>query len=156
MNTDGYVLKDSGERQEFVSGMVRDVQDGKVDFSTVFNGPMLERWAVHLTKGAVKYPDAALGVPNWMLAEGNEERIRFQKSAVRHFVQWLRGDTDEDHASAVFFNINGDEYVKGKMEAQPLQPEPPTLTLDQIRDIAEITCPLRETGLGRPIVSGAV
>jgi hypothetical protein len=34
---------------------------------------------------------------------------------MRHFLQWFRGETDEDHASAVFFNVNGAEFVKDKM-----------------------------------------
>jgi hypothetical protein len=100
------MVKDSGKRMEFESGMVRDVTEGKLRFDLVLDGPMFERWATHLTKGAEKY-DAR----NWMQAAGEAERERFRESAVRHFIQWYRGDTDEDHAAAVFFNINGAEYV---------------------------------------------
>jgi hypothetical protein len=107
-----FKVKDSGERQQFTSGMVRDTQNGKVEWDRIFDGPMAERWAIHLTKGGVKYPDVQSGKPNWTLATGDPEKVRFRKSAVRHFMQWLRGDVDEDHASAVFFNINGYEYVK--------------------------------------------
>lgn len=110
-----FVVKDSGGRQEFASGMVRDTETGKIDYSRVLDGPMVERWATHLTKGATKYPDIAPGVPNWTLAEGHEELQRFKKSALRHFMQWYRGDHDEDHAAAVFFNINGKEYVVDKL-----------------------------------------
>ncbi|MDG6938297.1 MAG: hypothetical protein JRN42_07160 [Nitrososphaerota archaeon] len=105
-----FVVKDSGRRREFESGMVRDVEEGKTDFLLVFDGPMLERWAEHLTKGAKKYSPR-----NWMKAEGEEELRRFRSSAARHFFQWLRGDQDEDHAAAVFFNINGAAYVEGRM-----------------------------------------
>jgi hypothetical protein len=112
-----YVIKDSGQRAAFDSGMVRDVADDKPDTELIFNGPMADRWAEHLTKGAKKYPDVELGVPNWTLARGLEELVRFRKSAVRHFRQWLRGDRDEDHAAAVFFNINGAEYVRDRMAA---------------------------------------
>ncbi len=125
MNTDGYVIKDSGKRQEFTSGMVRDTQDGKVDYTTICNGPMFDRWAAHLTKGNIKYPDTEPGVPNWMLADGPEELARFRKSAFGHFRKWLRGDTDEDHAAAFFFNVNGAEYVKDKMALQSLEPVQP-------------------------------
>jgi len=75
---------------------------------------MIQRWAEHLTKEASKYPDFKPGVPNWMLAQGMEELVRFRKSAVRHFVQWLLGMDDEDHAAGVFFNINGYEYTRMK------------------------------------------
>lgn len=105
----GFQVKDSGQRQQFDSGMVRDVVAGKVDYTLVLDGPMLERWAEHLTKGAEKY-----AARNWMLAEGEAELERFRQSAFRHFLQWMRGDVDEDHAAAVVFNLNGAEYVKGR------------------------------------------
>lgn len=100
-------MEDSGKRLEFASGMVRDTTEGKTKYHLVLDGPMFERWAVHMTKGANKYTDR-----NWMKANGNEEYDRFKESAFRHFMQWYRGDTDEDHAAATFFNINGAEYVK--------------------------------------------
>jgi hypothetical protein len=87
--------------------MVRDVADDKVDYSLVADGPMLKRLAAHLTKGARKYSPR-----NWMKASGQAELDRFRESAFRHFMQWYYGETDEDHAAAVYFNINGAEYVK--------------------------------------------
>jgi hypothetical protein len=107
-----FTTKDSGKRMSFDSGMVRDTQEGKTLYHLIFSGPMLERWAGLLTRGAAKYNE-----DNWMKAEGQAEYRRFKASAARHFVQWMRGDTDEDHAAAVFFNLNGAEYVKGKLEA---------------------------------------
>jgi len=112
---DQFMVKDSGQRENFASGMVRDTQEGKIEYDRIMDGPMFDRWAIHLTKGAVKYPDQESGDPNWMLAEGQKELRRFRKSALRHLCQWMRGDRDEDHASAVFFNINGAEYVKEQM-----------------------------------------
>jgi hypothetical protein len=109
--TTEFVVKDSGERRSFDSGMVRDTAEGKVNFLSVRFGPMLRRWAAHLTKGREKYPDVTLGVPNWTLAKGLDELLRAKESAARHFEQWLAGERDEDHASAVFFNINVAEYV---------------------------------------------
>lgn len=107
--TPTYTVKDSGARQQFESGMVRDTTDGKTDYSLVLDGPMFRRWAEHLNKGAQKYTKR-----NWMQAAGDAELARFRESALRHFLQWYWGDTDEDHGSAVFFNINGAEYVKGR------------------------------------------
>lgn len=112
-------LKDSGARQSFSGGMVRDTTEGKTDFLNVFFGPMLTRWAEHLTKGRKKYPDVSPGVPNWTLAQGVEEYLRAKESATRHFFQWLRGDRDEDHAAAVYFNINLAEYVLEQLEIDP-------------------------------------
>lgn len=104
-----FQIKDSGVRESYDSGMVRDVATGKIDYTLVLDGPMFERWAAHMTKGAEKYAKR-----NWMQAAGDAELERFRESALRHFLQWLRGDDDEDHAAAVFFNINGHEYVKAK------------------------------------------
>jgi hypothetical protein len=111
-----FVIKDSGARAEFASGMVRDTSTGKTQYHRIMEGPMFTRWAVHLTQGAVKYPDNANGTANWTKAEGEAEFRRFRESAMRHFVDWYHGVVDEDHASAVFFNINGCEYVKEKLE----------------------------------------
>ena len=108
--TGQFVVKDSGKREQFESGMVRDTTEGKVDYTLVLDGPMFTRWAEHLTKGAVKYKKR-----NWMQANGQAEYDRFRESAMRHFVSYLDGLTDEDHAAGVFFNINGMEFVKYRM-----------------------------------------
>ena len=106
-----YTTKDSGERQTFDSGMNRDVTDGKVKWHLILGGPMLVRWAELMTRGALKYDDN-----NWMKANSTVELDRFQQSAMRHFMQWVTGADDEDHAAAVIFNINGYEYVKERLE----------------------------------------
>ena len=108
-----FEVKDSGARQQFASGMVRDVTDGKIDYTLALDGPMFKRVAVHLTKGATKYAKR-----NWMQADGPEEAERFRESALRHFLQWYWGELDEDHAAAVYFNINGFEYVQDKLLAE--------------------------------------
>lgn len=111
-----FVTKDSGKRQDYKSGMRRDTQEGKPDFSLLLAGlpyedEMITRWAGLMTRGAEKY-----GRRNWQLAESAEELERFRASAFRHFIQWMTGNEDEDHASAVFFNINASEYVKHKLD----------------------------------------
>lgn len=113
-----YETKDSGKRQEYASGMRRDLQDGKPDFSLLlaeipYDEQMLTRWAALMTRGAEKY-----GRRNWQMANSTEELERFKASAFRHFVQWISGEDDEDHAAAVFFNINAAEYVKVVMEKE--------------------------------------
>lgn len=110
--TKDFIVKDSGVRQEFSGGMVRDTQEGKLDIWRVFVGPLIERLAAHLTKGATKYPDVTPGVPNWTLAVGDAEMVRFKQSAARHFWQWYHNVSDEDHFAATVFNMNGFEAVK--------------------------------------------
>ena len=105
-----YIVADSGERQNYKSGMRRDLQKGKIRYDLV-DQAMLKRWAQQMTLGAEKY-----GVRNWQLADSEEELDRFRASAYRHFYQWFNGEgTEEDHASAVFFNISSAEYVKNKL-----------------------------------------
>jgi hypothetical protein len=105
-----FTTKDSGEREQYASGMQRDVTEGKVKWHLILGGPMLVRWAELMTRGAVKYDD-----DNWMQADSEVELARFRESAMRHFMQWVTGADDEDHAAAVIFNINGYEYVKDKL-----------------------------------------
>lgn len=105
-----FEVKDSGERHEYESGMVRDTQEGKPDYALIFDGPLVDRYAEHLTKGAKKY-----GRRNWQLANSEEEYERFRASAARHFRQWLRGDDDEDHFAATVFNMNAAEYVEERL-----------------------------------------
>lgn len=115
---DRFSLKDSGERVEYPSGFRRDTIKGKVDY-TLLPLEFLERWAEHMTKGAGKY-----GRENWRLADpdevGEDDGLtpleRFRSSAFRHFMQWLRGDRDEDHAAAVAFNVAAAEFVLGRLE----------------------------------------
>lgn len=114
-----FTIKDSGQRVEFSSGMVRDTSTGKVRYNRVLEGPMFKRWAIHLMRGAVKYPDVRPGVANWTLADGPEELQRFKESALSHLIQWLLEERDEDHAAGVIFNINGAEYVKEKLDERP-------------------------------------
>lgn len=108
------IVKDSGERKTFSSGSVRDTETGKIKWSRITFGPMLRRWAQHLTTAEVKYPDVAPGVPNFTLIESEEEYFRYKESAFRHFMSWFFNETDEDHAAATFFNINGVEIIKAK------------------------------------------
>lgn len=113
-----YITKDSGKRQEYSTGMRRDVNDSKPRFDLISPREMpydklpLTRWAQLMERGAVKY-----GIRNWELAETQEELDRFRESALRHMMQYLSGESDEDHMAAVFFNLSAIELVKWKMTA---------------------------------------
>jgi hypothetical protein len=142
-------IKDSGQRTEFESGAVRDIQEGKGrcdllplgvisilysrefgedNYSVHFFGElqlfltsgnycyiaealswfvqeskfkswsdMLLEVSIHFEEGAKKY-----GEDNWK--KGIPVR-RYIDSAVRHYLKWLRGDTDEPHDRAVCWNL---------------------------------------------------
>jgi hypothetical protein len=107
-----FKTKDSGKRQVFLTGMARDIQEGKPRYD-LLDRPMLKRWADLMARGAEKY-----GSRNWEKAETAEELERFESSAIRHMFQWLNGEQDEDHAAAVLFNVAGAEMVKSKIKAK--------------------------------------
>lgn len=112
-----FIVKDSGSRTEYGSGMVRDLNDDKEKFDLLFpigipyEEQMITRFASHLTKGAKKYNDR-----NWEKANGEAEMRDFKRSAWRHFIKWYLGMVDEDHASGVFFNITAYETTKYKID----------------------------------------
>lgn len=133
------MIKDSGERRQFDTGAVRDVQEGKgrcdllpldvvsellfddvldnleqfktkgttlylFGALTAFKGrgdwdvfTMLLEVAKHFEDGAKKY-----GENNWQ--KGIPVRC-YIDSAVRHYLKYLRGDTDENHHLAFCWNI---------------------------------------------------
>jgi hypothetical protein len=109
-----FITKDSGKRQEFSTGMKRDVQDGKPRYDLISGlgqkDTLLKRWAELMARGSIKYGDR-----NWEKACTLEELERFHASAWRHFVQAMSGETDEDHFAAVCFNLNGMLYVVEKL-----------------------------------------
>jgi hypothetical protein len=112
-----YETKDSGEREEYDSGMKRDTQDGKPRFDLIipesvpYADQLLTRIAGLYSRGAEKYEDR-----NWEQGSGKAELARARSSAFRHFMQWFTGETDEDHAAAVFFNIQAAEYFQRRLD----------------------------------------
>lgn len=124
-----FETKDSGEREEYVSGMRRDIQSGKPRFDLLlvddqpYDRQFLTRFARLLERGAEKY-----GERNWQLANSNEELVRFKASAHRHFMQWSCGESDEDHMAAVAFNLMAYEYVKWKLENASVSEERRTVS----------------------------
>lgn len=113
------LVTDTEARMVFEGGGMREPQDGKPRFDLLlpegvpFAEQFLTRFAVHMTKGAAKYEDR-----NWEKFSDKEALERAKASALRHIMQWLSGETDEDHAAAVVFNLMAAEHVKRKMESQ--------------------------------------
>lgn len=89
-------VKDSGERQSFATGSVRDTQVGKGRYDLI--PPIsLKRLAQHYENGARKYGDR-----NWELGQ---PLSRYLNSALRHLQNILAGDTSEDHLAAAAWNV---------------------------------------------------
>jgi hypothetical protein len=91
-----YTLHDSGERQQFATGAVRDRQAGKGRFD-LLPALAMTRLARHFEKGAAKYGDR-----NW---EQGIPLSRFLDSALRHLFAYLAGRDDEDHLVAAAWNL---------------------------------------------------
>jgi hypothetical protein len=104
-------VKDSGARQEFPTGSVRDTRDGKGRFDLIPTDAM-RRLAVHYENGAKKYGDR-----NW---EKGQPLSRYLDSANRHLLAVLDNDLSEDHVSAVSWNMFAylhtlNAIIKGKL-----------------------------------------
>jgi len=95
MKNKKFITKDSGERQSFESGMVRDTQEGKPRYDLIPVGP-LRRVADLYARGAIKYDDN-----NWMKGQPYS---RAYASLFRHVIGWREGDRTEDHLAGVIFN----------------------------------------------------
>ncbi len=111
--TSDFVTKTNGEHKPQANGMVRSSDLGKADWTLLLDGPMLKRWQGLLGRGAAVYT-----ARNWCkalsatdLVARAETKERFRASAMRHFMQWVMGERDEDHAAAVIFNMNGFEAM---------------------------------------------
>jgi dATP/dGTP diphosphohydrolase len=117
MEKSKWKTKDSGKRESYASGMVRDTQEGKPRFDLLipldvpFDQQLLTRFAALMARGAVKYSDR-----NWEKGDSSAEIERAKSSAFRHLMQWLTGETDEDHCSAVMFNILVAETLTYKLQ----------------------------------------
>lgn len=96
-------VKDSGARQDFSTGSVRDTNEGKGRFD-LLSPIFLTRLAQHTQNGSVKYGDR-----NWELGQPVS---RFFDSAMRHLMKHLEGHRDEDHLAAAAWNIQGIIHVE--------------------------------------------
>lgn len=96
MIKDKFILKDSGERNKYKSGMLRDGRKGKGRFDLISPFALL-RLARIYEKGAIKYEER-----NW--EKGASFGI-FIESALRHIIQYMMGMDDEDHLGQAVWNL---------------------------------------------------
>ncbi len=90
------MIQDSGAMEEFVTGAVRDIREGKGRFDLI--SPFaLSRLAKWYEEGAKKYSER-----NW---EKGMDFSRYLDSAFRHLTKFLMGMEDEDHLAAAAWNI---------------------------------------------------
>ena len=107
-------VTDSGKRQEFKTGSVRDTRDGKGRYDLI--SPIaLKRLAKHFENGAKKYGDR-----NW---EKGQNLSRYIDSLIRHAYCLLEGKRDEDHASAIAWNAMAYIHTEEMIERELLPKE---------------------------------
>ena len=131
---DKFILKDSGKRDKFDSGMVRDARVGKGRFDLI--SPFaLERIAMIYEKGAIKYEDR-----NW---EKGSPFSRTVDSAYRHLIQYMMGMEDEDHLAQAAWNLIAImhlEQTKPELDDMPhylREIEPKVMVVDPGKEYAE-------------------
>lgn len=116
---DEFELEKASNRVQFSGGGMRDSQEGKPRFELLvpekvpYEHQYLTRVARLMAKGADHYSDR-----NWEQFSDEESLNRAKSAACRHFMQWLTGEEDEDHAAAVFFNVQAAEYIKGRINGE--------------------------------------
>lgn len=89
-------ILDSGNRREFASGAVRDIQEGKGRMDLLPWAAIMEV-SKHCENGAKKYGEHNIdkGIPTHSLCD----------SAARHLAKYLDGWTDEPHLLAAAWNL---------------------------------------------------
>jgi len=93
-------LSDSGSREKFPTGAVRDIPKGKGRFDAI-SPIFLERLAIHMGNADEKYKDDG-GCRNW---EKGIPCSIYWNAHIRHGNQYLMGDRSEDHLSAIAWNM---------------------------------------------------
>lgn len=121
-----YEIKDSGNRTEFSTGSVRDMHEGKGDFSLL---PWEAIWEVakHCEKGAVKYGkyNVNRGLPISSLID----------SAFRHLAKYMMGWDDEPHLVAAAWNVLFAIWMEQKKpEMQDIPARKPKIDLSFLRE----------------------
>lgn len=89
-------IHDSGQREEFTTGSVRDRQEGKGRHDLLMTHA-IDQLAIHTEEGAKKYSE-----DNWRLGQPLRQYLA---SAYRHLNKLMRGETDERHDRALLWNI---------------------------------------------------
>lgn len=89
-------IKDSGNRREFETGAVRDIQEGKGRYDLI-PWEAIHELAIHCEQGAQKYGERNVdkGIPIHS----------FIDSAFRHLSRYMMGHRDEPHLRAALWNI---------------------------------------------------
>lgn len=85
-------------KNETPSKLLREDKSQKLDYTYLVELlPVINRVIERLQEGAVKYDRL-----NWRNCEDPQT---YKESAIRHMMQYLSGEKDEDHAVAAIINL---------------------------------------------------
>lgn len=109
-----FKVLDSGKREEFATGSVRDTEEGKGRFDLLPTLP-LRRLACLYQAGAAKYGDG-----NW---KRGQRLGRYLSSLFRHLMAVMELKKDEDHCSSIAWNAfafiwTANEIEQGRLPAE--------------------------------------
>ena len=98
-------IKDSGERREFGTGAVRDINTAKGRYDLI-PWEAIHELAIHCAEGAERYGErnCEKGIPIHSLID----------SGIRHLSCYMRGMKDEPHLRAALWNIAYALYMEDK------------------------------------------
>ncbi|NBO99841.1 MAG: hypothetical protein EBU90_06895 [Proteobacteria bacterium] len=114
METKEVIVKDSGKRQNFKSGSVRDSREKKGRYDLLMPHAIY-LVARQLEEGALKYAER-----NWELGQ---PLSRYMDSALRHLFRHLEGHRDERHDVACAWNVLAMIETKNKIDLGKLPKE---------------------------------
>lgn len=107
MTAQTFIVKDSGAREEFDTGSVRDTRKGKGRYDLI--PTMVEReLAIHYEQGAEKYGDH-----NW---KKGQPLMRYIGSAKSHINALVAGENTENHAIAGMWNLAAYRWTLNEIE----------------------------------------
>ena len=98
LKTGQNMRKKQEKRRKFIGGAVRDSNTNKIR-PDLISPRMLKALGAVMAEGAKNY-----GERNW--EKGMPPEV-FKESAARHYVSWMNGEVDEDHAAKLIFNVMG-------------------------------------------------
>ena len=107
-------IKDSGQRQAFETGSVRDTNEGKGRFDLLPYYSLM-KLAQHFEEGAKKYADN-----NW---RKGQPLSRYFDSAQRHLAKFAMGFNDEPHLTAAIWNLVCYVETKKRIDMEQLPKE---------------------------------
>jgi len=84
------------------TGMVREDKTNKPTYLQYFTPAVLKRYAERMKQFPAKY-----GLPSDNWKQGGYPKEEYLESLMRHLVDLYDGDTSEDHAAGIMFNIVG-------------------------------------------------